>query len=143
MASWSGLVVAFGSVFFFFLMLRIADEFKDYEDDLRWRPYRPVQRGLVSLRELGLVGAAGAAVQLGLCLWLDARLLPLLLVVWTYLALMSKEFFVKEWLKRRPITYMWTHMLIMPQVDFYATSCRLAGGGGGAIRRGGLLGLSS
>jgi 4-hydroxybenzoate polyprenyltransferase len=58
-----------------------------------------------------------------LALWLDARLLLLLLVNWTYLGLMSREFFAREWLKRRPITYLWTHMLIMPLIDFYATAC--------------------
>jgi 4-hydroxybenzoate polyprenyltransferase len=42
---------------------------------------------------------------------------------WTYLALMSVEFFVRDWLKARPITYLWTHMLIMPLVDLYATAC--------------------
>jgi 4-hydroxybenzoate polyprenyltransferase len=42
---------------------------------------------------------------------------------WGYLALMSREFFVRDWLKARPITYMWTHMLIMPLIDLYATAC--------------------
>jgi 4-hydroxybenzoate polyprenyltransferase len=44
-------------------------------------------------------------------------------VTWTYLALMSKEFFARRWLKARPITYMVTHMAIMPLVDLYTTSC--------------------
>jgi hypothetical protein len=26
-------------------------------------------------------------------------------------------FCVRDWLKARPITYLWTHMLIMPLVD--------------------------
>ena len=117
------LFVAFGTCFLFFLQLRIADEFKDFEEDLRYRPYRPVQRGLVSRRELGVLGVGAAVVQLGLALWLDWRLALILAVVWVYLALMSKEFFVGEWLKRRPILYMVSHMAIVPQVDFYATAC--------------------
>ena len=36
---------------------------------------------------------------------------------------MSVEFFRRDWLKARPITYLWTHMLIMPIVDLYATAC--------------------
>jgi len=36
---------------------------------------------------------------------------------------MSKEFFARTWLKARPVTYLWTHMLIMPLVDLYATAC--------------------
>ena len=47
-----------------FLELRILDEFKDAGDDARYRSYRPVPRGLVSLRELGAVGVAAVAIQL-------------------------------------------------------------------------------
>src|SRR4051812_33549216 len=114
--------VAFVTCFLFFLQLRIADEFKDFEEDSRWRPYRPVPRGLIKLRELGVMFGMAAVIQLGLALLLDWRLAGWLGLVWVYLALMSKEFFVRDWLKSRPFTYMWTHMLIMPQIDFYATA---------------------
>ncbi len=117
------LLVAFVSAFLFFLQLRIADEFKDHEDDAQYRPYRPVPRGLVTLRELGTVGVVGTLIQLGLALWLDPSLVLLLVPVWLYLGLMTKEFFAREWLKARPFTYMWTHMLIMPLIDLYATAC--------------------
>jgi 4-hydroxybenzoate polyprenyltransferase len=117
------LAVAFGTAFLFFLQLRIADEFKDFEEDSRYRPYRPVPRGLVSLRELGLVGVAAGVIQLLLALALDPTLLLLLAVAWTYLALMSKEFFVGDWLKRHPVPYLISHMVIIPIVDFYATAC--------------------
>ncbi|MDH5553526.1 MAG: hypothetical protein OEX82_09395, partial [Nitrosomonas sp.] len=51
-------MVAFITALLLFLQLRIADEFKDYEEDCRYRSYRPVPRGLISLRELGWVAAA-------------------------------------------------------------------------------------
>jgi 4-hydroxybenzoate polyprenyltransferase len=115
--------VAFASAFIFFLQLRIADEFKDFDEDARYRPYRPVPRGLISLRELGIAAFAGGVAQFALALWLSPALIPFLLFAWGYLALMSKEFFVRDWLKARPITYMWTHMLILPLVDLYGTAC--------------------
>ena len=40
-----------------FFLLRVADEFKDAEEDARFRPYRPVPRGLIRLRELGWASA--------------------------------------------------------------------------------------
>lgn len=119
--SWRAMLVAFVTSFIFFLQLRIADEFKDLEEDTRYRPYRPVPRGLVTLRELAGLFAIGAGVQLGLALWLDVRLVGLLAVTWAYLALMSKEFFVGDWLRSRPVVYMVSHMVIMPLVDLYAT----------------------
>lgn len=114
--------VAFFTSLVFFLQLRIADEFKDHEEDRRYRPYRPVPRGLVTLRELGMVFALGALLQLGLALLLAPRLLLLLGITWAYLAAMSKEFFVGTWLRARPLLYMVTHMTILPLIDLYATS---------------------
>jgi 4-hydroxybenzoate polyprenyltransferase len=119
----SALAVACVTCLLFFLGLRLADEFKDFAEDSRYRPYRPVPRGLVTLRELGWLGAGAALIQLGLALWWAPLLSVLLLGGWTYLALMSVEFFAREWLKARPITYLWSHMLIMPIVDLYATAC--------------------
>lgn len=117
------LLVAFGTALLFFLQLRIADEHKDAAEDRRYRPYRPVPRGLVTLRELALVGGFAAAAQFALALLLDARLVLLLAGTWLYLALMSKEFFVGPWLRRRAVLYLLSHMVIIPLVDLYATAC--------------------
>lgn len=119
---WGMIAAAFASSFFFFLQLRIADEFKDLEEDARYRPYRPVPRGLVTLRELAVVAGAGCAAQLALAVSLNPRQVALLCGVWLYLAMMTQEFFARRWLKSHPFTYMWTHMLIMPLVDMYATA---------------------
>ena len=114
--------VAFISCLLFFLQLRIADEFKDFEEDARYRPYRAVPRGLVKLRELKLLFIAGGVVQLCAALWWSPRLVILLLLTWSYLAAMSFEFGMRDWLKAHPVTYLWSHMLIMPLIDLYASS---------------------
>ena len=116
-------VVAFATALIFFLQMRIADEFKDADEDARYRPYRPVPRGLITLRELGVVAVAGGVVQALLALWLSPALLPFLLVTWAYLGLMCREFFVRDWLKAHPTTYMWSHMFILPLIDLYGTAC--------------------
>lgn len=116
-------LVAFVSSFLFFLQLRIADEFKDFDEDSLYRPYRPVPRGLVTLRDLTVVWIICILIQLALALWLARPLLLPLVVTWAYLALMSKEFFMRRWLKSNPIVYMVSHMMIMPLVDLYTTAC--------------------
>ncbi len=120
---WQQYSAAFGVCLLMFLQLRIADEFKDAGEDARWRPYRPVPRGLVSLKELRVVFLLAAAAQTALVLALDVRLLIVLGVAWSYLALMSVEFFCRDWLKKRPVIYLLTHMGIMPLVDFFGTAC--------------------
>jgi 4-hydroxybenzoate polyprenyltransferase len=119
----SSLVVAFVSCLLFFFELRVADEFKDAEDDARWRPYRPVPRGLVTLGELRAAAVAAALAQLALALWLEARLLLPLLATWAYMGLMTREFWAREWLRAHPVTVLWSHMLVLPLIDLYATAC--------------------
>ncbi len=119
---WRSFLVAFLTSLAFFMQLRIADEFKDFEDDSRYRAYRPVPRGLVKLRELGWIGLGLGLAQLALALWLSPALLLLLLAAWAYLGLMSAEFFAGAWLKAHPFTYLWSHMLIMPLIVLYATA---------------------
>jgi 4-hydroxybenzoate polyprenyltransferase len=116
-------LVAFLSSLAFFFQLRVADEWKDFADDARFRPYRPVPRGLISLRELSAIALAAGSLQLALAFWLDARLLGWLMIVWAYMLLMTKEFFVGEWLRLRPLAYMGSHMLIVPLIYLYSVAC--------------------
>lgn len=115
--------VAFLVLLGLFMQLRIADEHKDAEIDARYRPARPVPRGLVSLAELRGVGLWIALIQAILSFSLGWPILLLLCAVWAYLALMTAEFFVPKWLKKRPILYMVSHMLIIPMMDLWVTAC--------------------
>ena len=121
--SLTSFAAAFVISLLFFLELRIADEFKDFDDDSEFRPYRPVPRGLVKLSELGWVGMGAALVQMAIAVALSPRLLVLLIVTWAYLGLMTKEFFVSRWLKAHPISYLLSHMVIMPLINLCATAC--------------------
>ena len=121
-------LVSFIGSFITFALLRIADEFKDYDDDARYRPYRAVPRGLVQLSELAMIGVPLAALQLAIALSFSVKLAMLLLAIWVYFLLMSKEFFVPEWLKARPIVYLISHMLIMPLIALYASAPGWIGG---------------
>jgi 4-hydroxybenzoate polyprenyltransferase len=120
----SGPLFALGlfTVLGFFFTLRVLDEHKDQDLDRAWRPELPVPRGLVSLAELRLV----SAVWLGTALVLNAAYDPRLLLPWIlvvgWASLMTKEFFAVEWLRAHIGTYMVTHMLIMPTIDFYSAS---------------------
>ena len=114
----------------FFLLMRIADEFKDRHDDQRCRPYRPVPRGLVSLAELALVALATALLQ-GALVW---RVAPeawwLLVLSWGWFALMVVEFLVPAWLRARPLLYTFSHMVIVPLIALLALAMAVLPGGG-------------
>jgi 4-hydroxybenzoate polyprenyltransferase len=110
-------------VFSLFFQLRVADEFKDFEDDCKYSPQRPVQRGLVSLSELGVLALVLALVQILAVLVLNFKLLPFLFLVWAYEFLMAREFFLSSWLRARPFAYLVSHMFILVLSDLFICAC--------------------
>lgn len=110
------------STLILFFQLRVADEFKDFDLDSRYRPHRAVPRGLVSLNELAKLAFAGAAIQFLIAATMDFGLVPILIGVWAYIGLMTREFFVPEWLLRNPTIYLVSHMLVMPMIAFYVST---------------------
>lgn len=112
-----GAMTSFG----YFFLLRIFDEFKDADDDAKYRPYRAVPRGLISFKELKVL----ATIIIGLQCILNAVFIHKMLWIWglviIYMFVMAKEFFVRDWLRKHPISYLVSHMMIMPVIDFYTT----------------------
>jgi len=110
---WYKFLPLFIIIFMFFFQLRITDEFKDYEEDLKYRPYRPVQRGVISLKALGKIGIATIIIQIILAHVINPKLIYFMLLVWVYMFLMTKEFFIKNWLTERILIYALSHVVIM------------------------------
>jgi 4-hydroxybenzoate polyprenyltransferase len=113
-------VGAYTTIALFFL-LRVLDEHKDQDVDRRYRPELPVPRGLVTLGELR-VFAAGVLV---LALLLNALVVPRALIamvpIGIWIALMTREFFVRDWLRAHPAAYLLSHMVVLPVIDVYTT----------------------
>jgi UbiA prenyltransferase family len=114
--------LALGVTLVIFFQLRACDEVKDLEDDRRYRPERPIPRGLVSLQLIvGLAVAFGLVAAIATAGRQLALLLPLM-IVWAWLSLMTVEFFAPAWLKARPFLYLMSHMVIMPLIDLFVTA---------------------
>lgn len=111
--------LAFVTTFLTMLLLRVFDEFKDFEDDKVNHPERVVQRGIVTLPELARLGGAIFAglvlanAPLGWQAWVAYA------AVFGYLLLMRVEFFAPDWLKRHIMTYAITHQGIVPLLYLY------------------------
>ncbi len=114
-------LIGFAIVFIVFFQMRVCDEVKDGEDDKRYRPERPVPRGLISLQTLVLLGVGLIPVAMVLAWLWGNQLVVLLLVVWVWLFAMTVEFGAPVWLKARPVVYLLSHMTIMPLIDFMLT----------------------
>ncbi len=113
--------IGFALVVIIFFQMRVCDEIKDFSDDLAYRPERPIPRGLVGLREIIGLGLITVPIAAGLAVLWGQGLIWLLLLVWIWLFAMTFEFGAPEWLKAHPLTYLLSHMVIMPLLALMLT----------------------
>lgn len=100
-------------VFLFLLHLRVFDEHKDYALDAATRPDRPVQRGLVTLGQLRVLGAVAIAAEVVIAFLPGVGPGLLYMLVIGYSVLMLVEFFARDWLAARIHWYALSHTLVM------------------------------
>lgn len=96
-----------------FLMVRIVDEFKDYEEDCKYRPYRPVPRGLVTLKELKVLFIICAITQITIT-FIFSKNIIFLMFLWLFFAIMSKGFFIKKSLDKHLLLEVMLDEIMMP-----------------------------
>ncbi len=108
-----------------FLMVRIVDEFKDYEEDCKYRPYRPVPRGLIKLKELKILFIICALLQIIITVFATENRIKsiiYLLIMWAFFAIMSKGFFIKKILEKHILLEVLLDEIMMPLMVLYITS---------------------
>jgi len=115
---WTFLAVWIGVLVIFFQM-RACDEYKDLETDKRYRPERPIPRGLVTLKTIIVIAIFAGFLAIAATTAVSTALLLPLALVWFWLFVMTKEFWVPEWLISKPFLYLVSHMAIMPIIDLY------------------------
>ncbi len=120
------LFLAFLGFFLFFLVLRMMDEYKDFDKDVLAHPTRPLPRGLIALPEfklginIGIVTLIVFDFFLLLIGYTNSFYLYSLVII--HLWLMYKEFYVADWINARPILYAVTHQLILVTLCLYCLS---------------------
>lgn len=106
-------LVLLSSVFFFFLLRqRVVDEFRDAKHDLKNYPDRPVPRGLISKKELLLLGAFALFIEWTSVYILGTNSITPYVFIFIYSVLMAKEFFLSDWLNKHFTLYFLIHEVI-------------------------------
>lgn len=139
---WGAFAAGFTVAMLLFFQMRVCDEYKDLEDDKRYRPDRPIPRGLISLKAVLTLGLVSLPITAFAAWAWHPPVLWLLLLVWLWLAAMTAEFGVAEWLKARPVLYLLSHMAIMPLIDLLLTAMEWLPAGTPAVWLGLFLALS-
>lgn len=106
-----------GSFFFFMLRMRVTDEFKDSHHDDQHYPNRPVQRGIITRKQLVVIGVAAFAAEISCALaagWLTENITAtsFYALIIGFSVLTRFEFFVPEFLERHFNLYFLSHQAI-------------------------------
>jgi 4-hydroxybenzoate polyprenyltransferase len=121
--NFTNLLISFLTILLIFFHLRLFDEIKDYDKDKIIHPNRPLVRGLITLSEAKKTVAFIIIIEILLSLFLGLKTLMFLTLVIVYSFLMYKEFFIKEWLRKKIVLYAFTHAIIMPLITLYIYFC--------------------
>ena len=95
-----------------FFRLRLFDEIKDYETDLKINPTRPLARGIISISETKKVLAVLILFEVILSLYMGVGIFFVQCLVIGYSLLMYEEFFIGSWLSPRLTTYAVSHTFV-------------------------------
>jgi len=107
---WFQVTIATLMIILYFLQIRLADEPKDFEHDNEYYPDRPVQRGVITLKELSHLKNGVVASFLVLAALSGSWLVfGLACLQQAYSYLTRKEFFIRDWLRKHFLTYQFSH----------------------------------
>lgn len=108
--NWTRVLIAAFMSTLYFLQIRLADEPKDFEHDNKFHPNRPVQRGLITLKELTRAKNSTVVIFMILaCLTGSLAVVALAVLQQSYSYLTRQEFFVRDWLRQHFFIYQYSH----------------------------------
>lgn len=94
----------------YLVQIRASDEHKDFEHDNKFYPERPIQRGLITLKELANVKLFCVCLFLLLCIASGStQVIMLGLIQQGYAFLTRKEFYLRDWLRPKFFAYNLIH----------------------------------
>lgn len=109
------------TIFSFLFMLRIADDFKDYDTDLMLFPERPLPSGRVRKKDLAIFLSILIVVTTALNI-VFMNNVPFFLFLFAYGILMSLWFFQKSKIQKNLFLALLTHNPIMMVMNVYIIS---------------------
>ena len=116
------ILISIFTLLLFMFHIRVLDEHKDYDFDSKYHKDRPVQRGLITLKELLIVNIIGLLIIFSLNIFLPQRALLFLLIAFGYTLIAGKEFFIKNWIRKRFFLYNFLNLLQLLFLQFYLYS---------------------
>lgn len=106
------LLILYLATLIFFFKLRLYDEVKDFDSDLKIYPDRPLSRGLLNHSSIYFGIFACIFFELTIFAMFGSVGLSALIIPVAYSLLMFKEFFVRKWIRSHLTLYAITHTFV-------------------------------
>jgi 4-hydroxybenzoate polyprenyltransferase len=103
----------------FMFNIRVFDDFKDKSFDNQFHKKRPVQRGLISLKELNIINLISIAIQVILNLFMSINAFIYWILAMCYSLIAKKEFFIKKYIRKTFILYNFLNLMQMFFLQIY------------------------
>ena len=102
--------------------IRVVDEVRDYSHDQTYHATRPIQRGVISTKELQTLDALSVTIffAIALCFGVLSTVIAIVCVLYTYIA--GKEFFLGEKIRARFLLYNAVNLVQMILLQFFVYS---------------------
>ncbi len=116
------IIVSIITLLLFMFHIRVLDEHKDYHFDSRYHQGRPIQRGLISLKELLTLDIVGLLIIFLVNIFFPLRAIIFLFIAFGYTLIAGNEFFMKNWIRKRFFLYNFLNLLQLLFLQFYLYS---------------------
>lgn len=109
----------FITVFLIFLHIRLLDDIKDYQQDKKQHPNRPLSQGKISLKTVKEIVVATIGIEFLINLFLGLHAFLFYLAILAYSGLIYTEYFSKDKLKNHVLISNFSHQLIIILIGLY------------------------
>ncbi len=117
--SWKLIIPLTLTIFLFLLRVRLADEIKDFNFDSTNYSHRPVQRGLLSIKEIKQLLFLVVLLEIGIQFYLGITALIIYAGLFSYHLLMYHNFFLPKLEKKQFFLYILLHQLVFLFYAYY------------------------
>ena len=116
------IIISSITLILFLFHIRVIDEYRDFKFDSKYHAERPVQRRIVSLKELFIISIIGLIIQVLLNIFISRKAFTFWLLSFTYTIISGKDFFIGNWIRKRFFLYNIINMFQMLFLQFYLYS---------------------
>jgi 4-hydroxybenzoate polyprenyltransferase len=110
--SWQ-ILIAFTVTTLLLFHIRVIDERRDYDNDTLLHPERPVQQGVISLKNLFVISICGLAFSMIMAVYLGGPAWVIIIVFIGFTTFAAFDFLSSGYFKNKPVIY---HIVNSPQM---------------------------